>query len=581
MSPGALWPRSDETGEGPYASAEPPMGTPYQFYHGPADTGNWRDGYNPGRAGRSVKSVYVDGVEAQPGDMTKDDAFGIVWLKRAACEVAGRAGNPETIRLRWTAVDQSFTSGDAWLGAGRLTAKYPHGYNADAAPCILGDFAVPASGGGAPASSKLGLVNSPRYPAPGARVASVRFVMRYTGVETSPGNFNLRIFDREYSFASSELADGAGIEADGWTVSMDQKGTEFEIWPGNEGYPYTETSPDPRQWYVYELSRDVTADAKSHLDAFNGFADTFRAWFSGTVWPSTNSVIALGCYLEVSFDPVEAVIEGPEVTAVVGGPPTTAGEILGEVIPAEFVGSGFDDASLPQLKYHVDRPQTVCAFVRQVTRDSGTELLMNYDTGKYDLAPRSAVRDSGNPPPGAGGVADISQGDMLAGETGLPMISRARSAPENVANEITVEYTSAEGRKESVTARNEGSIATHGLRKKKVVMGAGVGRAEAEARAREVLGELSEPGDYYTMVFPLGPALALEPNDVLTVTADMDALNGVLMRVVSVEVAPGALADGEIATVTVNARRYDKARRGFGETSFGSGPFGAGEVMEN
>jgi len=577
----ALWPRSDESGLGPYATDEPPRGAAYQFYHGPSDTGNSLDGYNPGRSGSFIGKVFADGVEVTGSDAVIDDLFGIAWLRRTGLGVRSKVGNPVTSRIKWTSVHPAYNEGDTWMRADQLTAKNPYGYNADRNPCILGDFAVPASGGGAPASSKLGLMNSPRYPSPGARMASVRFVMRYTGVETAPGVFHVQVFGNEYSFDSTELADGSGISSEGWSVAIEEKGQDSEIWPNNNGFPYTSTSPDPRMWNIYELSRDVTPDAFNHLESFGGFEDSMRAWFTGTVWPATNSVIVLGVELEIEYEPVESAMKGPQVTAIIGGASATAGEILSQVIPATQVGSGFDDVTLPQLKYRIGEQMTVCRFADMVTRESNTMLSKNFVTGKWDLARLSDTHDNANPPAPGGGQADVVEDELLADEDGLPMIGRSRSAPETVVNEVTVSYVDEKGKSAVVTMKNQGSIDAYGVRSRSVNLGAGVARRTAEDHALEILNEHAETSDYYTMTFPLGPKLSLEPNDILQVSAGMDNLDHVKMRVVSVEVDPGSSADGRVSTVTVNARRYSTVRKGFGGASFGQVPFGSGQIMEN
>lgn len=576
-----LWPRSDEDGRGPYSSFEPATGAPFQFFHGEADTGNWRDGNNPGRGGATIKKVYVDGVEAAQEDVAKDDAFGVAWIKGKSGAPLGKAGNPETLRVKWTSVDGGFTTGDQWLRASQLTSDYPYGFNSGASPCILGDFAVPASGGGAPVSSKLGLSNSVRYPYLGARAASVRFVMTYTGVETSAGTFHVRLFGRDYGFDSSELSDGAGIKSGGWWVAKSQKGVEFEIWPGNDGYPYTETSPNPRFWDMYELSRDVTDDALAHLAENGGFADSFRAWFTGTEWPDTNSIMVLACELEIQFDPVESILNGPRVTALIGGSASAAGQIIASLIPQDQQGEGFDDQTLPNLKYRIDSQQSVCRFIRTVTRESNTELKKNFSTGKWDLVKRSETRDNLSLPPATGGAAVIAQDDLLADEDGLPMIRRVRSAPETVVNEVTVFYVGEDGSKSSVTLWDHGSTSVYGIRRHTVDLGAAMTRQAAEDHALDILNAHAEVSDYYTLVFPLGPAVAIEPNDILSVTADMDGLADTKMRVVSVEVDPGDIAHGRLSIVTVNAQRYSRARTGFGKTPFGQAPYGRGLIVEN
>jgi len=575
------WPRSDESKKGPYAQSEPPRGAPYQFYHGVADTGNWRDGYHPGRSGPSIKNVYVDGVEVADVDMRKDDGFGIVWLRSDRDAVAGTAGNPETARIKWTGVDTNFTTGDTWLRADQLTAKYPHGYNANSNPCILGDFAIPASGGGAPAASKLGLKKSPWYPPLGARMASARFVLKYTGVDISSGTFHLKIFDREYTFNSSELSDGSAIAASGWNVSIDQKGAQFEIWPNNNGHPYTATSPDPRYWDIYELSKDVTTDAMSHVASFTGFSDSFSAWFTGTVWPSANSIIVLGVELEILFEPVQSAIKGPAVTALIGGTASKAGEIMASLIPAGELGAGFTDSTLPDLKYRIDSQESVCRFIKTVARESNTELVKNYSSGKYDLVKKSDSQDNVNLPAPTGGAANIGQDDLLADEDGLPMIRRSRSAPESVINEVTVSYIDEEGKKKSLTLNSQGSVDVYGARRYSADMGAGVTEQAAEDRALDILNANAEVNDYYSLTFALGAKLAIEPNDILNVTADMDGLSSTMMRVVSVEIEPGSMGEGSLASITVNALRYSTVRRGFGQTLLGSGPFGAGRITEN
>ncbi|MBI4827220.1 MAG: hypothetical protein HY804_00120 [Nitrospinae bacterium] len=574
-SASARWPRADESGQGPYASAEPARGAPYQFFHGAADTGNWRGGHHPGRSGPYIKKVFVNGVESTAA--VKDDPFGIAWIQSAGAAIS-EPGNPRALRLKWTGVDVNFTTNGAYLRPAQLTAAWPQGYNAAANPCILGDFAIPASGGGAPASSQLGLVNAVRYPRLGSRIASVRFVMRYTGVETSAGTFNLQLFGTSYSFDSAQLADGAALAASGWSVALDKRGADHEIWPNNNGYPYTLTSPDPRAWDVYELSRDVTAEALRHIETYHGFADTFRAWFSGTIWPDTNSFILLACELEIAFEPAAKALEGPRVTALVGSPNATAGEIIASLIPADQRETGFDDPALPALKIAVDRQRSVCSLIRDITRQTGTQLTKNLQTGLWDMVKVSPARDNENPPTP---VMTLSDGEMLAGDDGLPRIRRSRSAPEDLVNEVTVDFTGELGRASSVTARNEGSAAAHGLRTGRFVLGAGVTRAAAEDYARELLDELAEPADFYSMTFPLGPQLALEPEDTIAVTAALDQLNATLMRVVAVEADPASLARGAPAAVTIHARRYSVVRKGFGAVALGAAPFGQGQLTEN
>ena len=159
-----LWSRSDETGGGPHSTSEPQSGAPYQFYHGGADTGNWQDGYHPGYFGRTIRDVYIDGVEVPPADLFADHPFGVAWISADQAALAGKTGNPEKIFLQWTAVDSDFTTGDYWINPAQLTASYPHGYNADQHPCILGDFSVPASGGGGARKLQAGACKQPPLP---------------------------------------------------------------------------------------------------------------------------------------------------------------------------------------------------------------------------------------------------------------------------------------------------------------------------------------------------------------------------------------------------------------------------------
>lgn len=580
-SPGALWPRRDESGAGPYASSEPPLGAPYQFYHGYSDTGNSADGYHPGRQGRSIKEVYVNGVKADSQDALLDGAFGVAWLRTDTSSVRSKVGNPISTRLKYTAVDESFSTGATYLRPHQLTAEWPHGYNAGANPCLLGDFSVPASGGGAPASSSLGLVNSVRYPSIGSRLASARIVMRYTGLEANGGTFNLSVFGSTYSFAASELADGSQVAADGWSVTQDQKGPQYEIWSGNNGYPYTQTSPNPRYWDMRELSRDVTAEALAHVKANGGFADSFRAWFSGSQWPAaTNSLVVLAVELEVTYDAVESALDGPSVTALIGGPSANAGDIIREFLSPELVGEGFSDPSLPILKYRVDAQLSEGAFIASVAKESGRQLRKNDATGKWDLLARLA-QDNLNPPPPTGGVADITQGSLLADETGAPMIVRARPAPERVVNQVTVGFTSATGAADSVTVKDQRSIGIYGVKNKAVSLLSTASRDVAEAYGRDILDSSSDVADFYRFTFPLGSALALEPGDVLSVTAGMDNLNASKMMVISASLDMGNIAEGKIATVTVNARRYSRAAKGYGMTQFGQSQYGLGQIMEN
>jgi hypothetical protein len=580
-SPGALWPRPDESAGGPYASNEPPLGAPYQFYHGPADTGNSADGYHPGRPGRFIKEVYVNGVTAAAQDAVLDDAFGVAWLRTDSSGVRSKVGNPISTRLKYTCVDESFSTGAGQLRPHQLTAGWPHGYNAGTSPCILGDFSIPASGGGSPSSTRLGLVNSVKYPAIGSRIASVRFVMKYTGLEANGGTFNVSVFGSNYSFAVSELADGSQIAASGWLVTQDQKGPQYEIWPGNDGHPYTQTSPNPRYWDMRELSRDVTTEALAHLKTNGGFADRFKAWFSGSQWPSaTNSLVALAVELEVTYDAVESALGEPSVTALIGGPSANAGDIIREFLPPELVGNGFDDPTLPSLKYRVDVQKSGASFIGSVAREAGRQLKKNDSTGKWDLIARVA-QDNFNPPPPTGGAADITQASLLADETGAPMIMRARPAPERVVNQVTVEFSTASGAADSVTVNDQRSIGIYGIKNMAVPLLSTSSRDVAEAYGRDILDSISDVADFYRFTFPLGYALALEPGDILQVTADMDNLTASKMMAVSASLDMGNIAEGKIATVTVNARRYSRASKGYGMTQFGQAPYGLGQIMEN
>lgn len=581
-SPVALWPRGDESGAGPYASSEPPMGTPYQFYHGHSDTGNSADGFHCGLSGRFIKEVHVNGVKTSGQEALFDDAFGIAWLRMDSSSVRSKVGSPLVTRLKYTKVDDSFTTGATNLRPHQLTAEWPHGYNAGTNPCVLGDFTVPASGGGAPASSRLGLINSVNYPNVGSRIAAIRFVMRYTGLDVSAGTFNLTMFGSTHSFAASELGDGAQIKADGWWVTRDKKGPQFEIWPNNNGYPYTLTSPNPRHWDIFELSRDVTAEALAHIKSNGGLADSFRAWFTGAQWPfSTSSVIALAVELEVTYDAVESALDEPSVTALIGGPSAKAGDIIQEFIPPQLVGSGFDDPTLPSLKYRVDTQKNAVSFIHTVAREAGRQLKKNGSTGKWDLLARSVAKDNLNPPPPTGGLADITQDAMLADNTGAPMIMRARPAPERIVNEVAVEFTSLSGASDSVVVRDLRSIEIYGVKNMTVRLAATASRDVAEAYGGDILNSNSEAADFYRFTFPLGSALALEPGDILRVTADMDNLAASKMMVVSTSLDMGNIAEGNIATVTVNARRYSRASKGYGMTQFGQAPYGLGQIMEN
>lgn len=580
-SPSALWPRSDESGAGPYASSEPPRGAPHQFYHGPSDTGNSADGYRPGMPNRSIKEVYVNGAKVSQDEAVTDNGFGIAWLRTDASSARSAVGSPLTTRLKYTAVDDSYTTGSSYLRPEQLTASWPYGYNAGTNPCILGDFSVPASGGGAAAATRLGLINSVNYPAIGSRIASARFVMKYTGLEVSTGAFNVSLFGVNYSFAASELDDGSQIAVDGWWVTRDQKGPQFEIWPNNNGYPYTETSPDARYWDIYELSRDVTAEALAHVKSNGGFADSLRAWFTGSQWPLTNSLVVLAVELEITYDSVESALDEPQVTALIGGPSANAGDIIREFLPAELVGAGFDDPSLPDLKYRVDVQQTVSSFIDTVAKEAGREMKMNSSTGKWDLLLNSSSQYSLYPPPPTGGAADISDQTLLADETGAPMIMRSRPAPERVVNEVTVEFTNTSGSADSVTVQDVNSIGIYGVKSVTTQFSAVATRDVAEAYALDMLNYNSDVADFYRLTLPLGPALSLAPNDILRVTAGMDGLNSAKMRVISVSLDMGNIAEGKIATVTVNARRYSKVNAGYGMTQFGQGPYGLGQIMEN
>jgi hypothetical protein len=581
-SSGALWPRSDESGAGPYASSEPSLGTPYQFYHGHSDAGNSADGYHPGLSGRFIKEVYVNGVKTSAQDAVFDDAFGVAWIRTGSSSVRSKVGSPLVTQLKYTKVDDSFTTGSTYLRPQQLTAQWPHGYNAGTNPCVLGDFTVPASGGGAPSSSRLGLINSVHYPNIGSRIASIRFVMRYTGLDITAGTFNLSVFGSSYSFPASELGDGANIKAGGWWVTRDKKGPQFEIWPNNNGYPYTYTSPSSRHWDTFELSRDVTAEALAHIKSNGGLADSFRAWFSGSQWPfSTSSIIALAVELEVTYDAVESALDEASVTALIGGPSAKAGDIIKEFIPQQLVGSGFDDPTLPSLKYRVDTQKNAASFVHTVAREAGRQLKKNDSTGKWDLLARSVARDNLNPPAPTGGLADIAQGDMLADDTGAPLIMRARPAPERIVNEVTVEFKSVSGAADSVIVRDLRSIEIYGVKNITVPLAAVASREVAQAYGLDILNASSEAADFYRFTFPLGSALALEPGDILRVTAEMDSLAASKMMVVSASLDMGNLAGGNIATVTVNARRYSRVSKGYGMTQFGQAPYGLGQIMEN
>jgi hypothetical protein len=580
-SPNALWPRSDESGAGPYASSEPPQGVPYQFYHGPSDAGNSADGYNVGMPNRSIKEVYVNGVKAPESEAVADDGFGIAWLRTGSSSVRSAVGGPVSTRLKYTAVDDSHTTGSAYLRPEQLTASWPYGYNAGTNPCILGDFSVPASGGGAPSSTQLGLINSVRYPSVGSRIASVRFVMKYTGLEVAAGTFNVTVFGSNYSFAASQLDDGAQIAGDGWWVTRDQKGPQFEIWPNNNGHPYTLTSPDPRYWDIYELSRDVTTEALAHVKSNGGFADSFRAWFTSSQWPDTNSLMVLAVELEVTYDAVESALDEPSVTALIGGPSLDAGDIIQELLPAELVGDGFNDSALPDLKYRVETQQSASSFIDTVAKEAGYELKMNDSTGKWDLLALSSSQDSLNPPPPTGGAADISQDALLADDTGAPMIMRSRPAPERIVNEVTVEFTTPSGSSDSVTVQDVSSIGIYGVQSMSAQFSAVALSDVAEAYALEVLNYNSDVADFYRFTLPLGPALSLAPNDILRVTASMDSLSSTKMRVVSVSLDMGNIAEEKIAAVTVNAKRYFKVSNGYGMTQFGQSPYGLGQIMEN
>jgi hypothetical protein len=103
----------------------------------------------------------------------------------------------------------------------------------------------------------------------------------------------------------------------------------------------------------------------------------------------------------------------------------------------------------------------------------------------------------------------------------------------------------------------------------------------AEAYALEVLNYNSDVADFYQFTLPLGSALSLAPNDILRVTADMDSLNATKMRVISVSLDMGNIAEEKIATITVNAKRYSKVSNGYGMTQFGQSPYGLGQIMEN
>ncbi|MBI5816694.1 MAG: hypothetical protein HZB29_13915 [Nitrospinae bacterium] len=581
-SSAALWPRSQDSGHGPYAISEPPCGAPFQFYHGHSDTGNSKDGLRPGRSGSYIMDVYVNGSKVQDSQVVRDDAFGIGWIKLEGSSVHGKLGNPSVISLKWTARDQGFNSGDTYLHAAQLTASWPYGYNVDANPCILGDFSVPASGGGAPASTQLGLVNSPRYAFIGARIASARFVMRYTAPEVTSGTFHASILGSSYSFAASELVDGSSIASLGWFVAKQTKGTSAEIWPNNNGYPNTQTSPVARKWDIYELSRDVTEIVQTNAAVNNGLAGGLQLWFSGSAWPaSLNSVVLLSCELEIQYEGVASAAERPEVTAIIGSSSSTAGQILKQLLPSTEIGAGYDDPSLPKLKITVDSQRTLFSFAKSVAKEAGYSISRNSSTGKLDLVLSMDNRDNANPPAPTGGFADIAESSLLLGADGGPIISRLRSAPENVVNEVTVSFTNMEGARESVTVRDEASISSYGLRVHNARLSSATLRADAESYALGILNANAGVNDFYKMTFPLGPAMFIEPNDVLRVTAGLDNLDLTRMRVVSVETDPGSLADGVISTITVTAQRFNLYTSGFGRSTFGPGPFGSGQIMEN
>lgn len=582
-SPDAFWPTASALGAGPFGASEPAKGMPYQLHHGVADAGAAADGRRPGRFTATVTNLAVEGVAVDSTGYFHDRSFGVVWLRPEGASVVGKLANPATIRLKFTAVDPVATSGETWLGPERLTARWPRGYNAAENPCLLGNFTVPASGGGAPTTTKLGLVNAPRYPLIGARVAAIRLVIRYTGVEFS-GNatFHVKSFGVERSFSAAQLVDGAGIADAGWRVILIGRGGAHDIWPDNLGYPLNLATPQPRDWDVYELSIDVTADTVAAVEEQGGFADRFAAWFSGSVWPDLASMIVLEAGLEVDYDAAAAALAPPRVTATLSTGHATVGAIAAALIPAESVGTGFDDPTLPALKYYVDKQVATSRFVAGILREADAELAVDPATGRYNLVRRSLLRDPAHPPaPPTTGVGAIDQASLLADADGAPLIRRTRNLPDSIVNEVTLRYVREDGARRSVTERNEGSVAVHGLRPAEKTLGAAMTDEEAAALAKRLLAEKSEPRDYYSLTFPLGAALAFEPGDIIGLTADMDRLDRVAMRVAAVALDPGSPADARPATVTLHAQRYAAVRLGFGRLPFGQTPFGQPSTVEN
>ncbi len=360
------------------------------------------------------------------------------------------------------------------------------------------------------------------------------------------------------------------------------KGVSFELWANNLGYPITQTSPVARVWDVYELSLDVTAAAKTHIESQGGLADTMEAWVTGTIWPLPNSLIVVETGLEVTADAAVSAVAPPRVTAHVDAGHATAGDIVASLLPASEVGSGFDDPTLPALAYVVERQIDMAHFARQVLREADAELIADAATGRWNLTRRSSLRDPASPPAApTSGVALVDEAALLTDHEGSPMIVRVRTLPDALINEVTLIYRRDDGAHRSVTVRNEGSILAYGRRSATRELGARMSDEQARALAEATLKERSEACDYYRLSFPLGEGLAFEPGDIIAVTASMDLLSNTVMRVVSAEIDPGSLADGRLATITVNAQRYARAQKGFGQTPCGLTPFGLSLILEN
>ncbi len=144
----AWWPRSGAGTGGPFASAEPAKGMPYQFHHGLADNPFAFEGGNGGRHGATISGVAVEGNPVDPAAMEIDENYGIVWLRDSEGGGAGKIANPTTTFLRYTGVDATRTVGDSWLRSAQLTARYPPRLPCGREPVSAGGFHDPGVGRG-------------------------------------------------------------------------------------------------------------------------------------------------------------------------------------------------------------------------------------------------------------------------------------------------------------------------------------------------------------------------------------------------------------------------------------------------